>query len=136
MCISEALDRMAAVTADLRPLALHILGLLSPRWACPVTPEALEEVGEEAGLGRVTVGGFQAPSGPMKGCPGVCSPELFQGGLWRRVGFLGVHMDEAAWRATVQGIARVRYDLVTEPPPYLPNALNKRTLAISFLLSL
>ena len=25
-------------------------------------------------------------------------------------------MDRGAWRATVPGVARVRYDLVTEPP--------------------
>ena len=26
-------------------------------------------------------------------------------------------MDRGAWWATVHGVARVRYDLVTEPPP-------------------
>ena len=27
-------------------------------------------------------------------------------------------MDRAAWWATVHGVARVRHDLVTKPPPY------------------
>ena len=26
-------------------------------------------------------------------------------------------MDRGAWRATVQGVARVRHDLATKPPP-------------------
>ena len=45
-------------------------------------------------------------------------------------------MDRGAWRAAVHGVARVGHDLATKPPPYLPNALSKRTLAISLLLSL
>ena len=31
---------------------------------------------------------------------------------------LGNPMDRAAWWATVHGVARVRHDLVTKPPPY------------------
>ena len=58
------------------------------------------------------------------------------GGLWGRVGFLGVHMHRGAWWAAVHDIARVGYDLATKPLPYLPNGLNEWTLAISFLLSL
>ena len=30
---------------------------------------------------------------------------------------LGNTMDREAWWATVRGVARVRYNLVTEPPP-------------------
>ena len=30
-------------------------------------------------------------------------------------------MDRGAWRATVHGVARVGYDLVTKPPPILMN---------------
>ena len=26
-------------------------------------------------------------------------------------------MDRGAWRATVQGVAKVRHDIVTKPPP-------------------
>ena len=29
-------------------------------------------------------------------------------------------MDRGAWQATVHGVARVRHDLVTKPPPWLP----------------
>ena len=29
-------------------------------------------------------------------------------------------MDRGAWRATVQGVARVRHDLATKPPPFSP----------------
>ena len=28
-------------------------------------------------------------------------------------------MDRGAWQATVNGVTRVRYDLVTKPPPKL-----------------
>ena len=31
--------------------------------------------------------------------------------------YLGNPMDRGAWQATVHGIARVRYNLVTKPPP-------------------
>ena len=43
---------------------------------------------------------------------------------WRRrweptPGFLSAGpMDREAWQDTVQGVARVRYDLVTKPPPW------------------
>ena len=43
---------------------------------------------------------------------------------WRRrwqptPGFLSADpMDREAWQDTVQGVARVRYDLVTKPPPW------------------
>jgi len=30
---------------------------------------------------------------------------------------LGNHMDRGAWRAAVHGVARVRHDLATKPPP-------------------
>ena len=30
---------------------------------------------------------------------------------------LGSPMDRGAWQATVSGVARVRHDLVTKPPP-------------------
>ena len=29
-------------------------------------------------------------------------------------------MDRKAWQATVHGVARVRHDLVTKPPHFLP----------------
>ena len=32
---------------------------------------------------------------------------------------LAWRMDRGAWQATVHGVARVRHDLATEPPPYI-----------------
>ena len=32
---------------------------------------------------------------------------------------LGNPMDRGSWQATVHGVARVRHDLVTKPPPYM-----------------
>ena len=34
-------------------------------------------------------------------------------------------MDRGAWWATVQGVARVRHDLVTKSPPLPPNLMDK-----------
>ena len=33
--------------------------------------------------------------------------------------YLGNPMDKGAWQATVHGVTRVRYNLVTKPPPHL-----------------
>ena len=35
-------------------------------------------------------------------------------------------MDREAWQATVHGVARVRHDLVTKPPPQAGHILLKR----------
>ena len=35
-------------------------------------------------------------------------------------------MDGGAWRATVHGVARVRCDLVTKPPPHTHARLNSK----------
>ena len=34
-------------------------------------------------------------------------------------------MDKGAWQAIVHGITRVRHDLVTKPPPYIPKGISQ-----------
>ena len=41
-------------------------------------------------------------------------------------------MDSGAWQATVHGIARVRHDLVTKPPPTCVEKRRKRRTRGSF----
>ena len=38
---------------------------------------------------------------------------------------LGKSMDRGAWRATVHGVTRVRYDLASKPPPLYSHQVEK-----------
>ena len=40
-------------------------------------------------------------------------------------------MDRGAWQATVQGVARVRHDLATNPPPQGNYYLNKLSVILT-----
>ena len=42
-------------------------------------------------------------------------------------------MDRGAWRATVHGIARVGYNLVTKPPPPVTVLAVNHVLGVSFI---
>ena len=47
--------------------------------------------------------------------------------------YLGNRLDRGAWLAIVHGVARVRYDLATKPPPPMANILDSRALVILFV---